>query len=206
MQMKTWKAMRTLFGANVAMLALAACVTINVYFPAAEAKAAAKEFVEKVIDEAQPVEPKPADNGGGGGMALRFDFDPLALIGIGEAKAQGAPDITIKTPAIQAIQARMEARFNSTLRAGFDSGALGFTSDGLITVRDPAKLALKDRVAMNAAVADDNRDRKAVYREVAVANGHPEWEGQIRNVFAKQWVDSARAGWWYQSGGSWKQK
>ena len=45
--MKTWKAVRTLFGANVAMLALAACVTINVYFPAAEAKAAAKEFVRR---------------------------------------------------------------------------------------------------------------------------------------------------------------
>jgi uncharacterized protein YdbL (DUF1318 family) len=206
MQMKTWKAMRSLFGANVAMLALAACVTINVYFPAAEAKAAAQEFVEKVIDEAQPAMPadKPADNNGGGGMAFRLD--PLMLIGIGTANAQGRPDITIKTPAIQAIQARMESRFNSTLRAGFDSGALGFTADGLITVRDASKLALKERVAMNSAVADDNRDRKAVYREVAVANGHPEWEGQIRDVFAKQWVASARSGWWYQSGGSWKQK
>ena len=187
-------------------VALAACVTINVYFPAAEAKAAAKEFVEKVIDEAQPATPEQKPNDGGGGMAMRFDFDPLALIGIGEARAQAAPDITIKTPAIQAIQARMEARFNSTLRAGFDSGALGFTSDGLITVRDASKLELKDRVAVNAAVADDNRDRKAVYREVAVANGHPEWESQIRDVFAKQWVASARSGWWYQSGGSWKQK
>jgi len=205
-RMKTWKAVRTLFGANVAMLALAACVTINVYFPAAEAKAAAKEFVEKVIDEAQPATPEQKPNDGGGGMAMRFDFDPLALIGIGEARAQAAPDITIKTPAIQAIQARMEARFNSTLRAGFDSGALGFTSDGLITVRDASRLELKDRVAMNTAVADDNRDRKAVYREVAVANGHPEWESQIRDVFAKQWVASARSGWWYQSGGSWKQK
>ena len=204
--MKTWNAMRTLFGANVAMLALAACVTINVYFPAAEAKAAAKEFVEKVIDEAQPATPELKPNDGGGGMAMRFDFDPLALIGIGEARAQAAPDITIKTPAIQAIQARMEARFNSTLRAGFDSGALGFTSDGLITVRDASRLELKDRVAMNTAVADDNRDRKAVYREVAVANGHPEWENQIRDVFARQWVASARSGWWYQAGGSWKQK
>lgn len=204
--MKVWKGMRTLLGANIAMVALAACVTINVYFPAAEAKAAAREFVERVIDEAQPATPEqqPADDNGGGGMAFRLD--PLVLIGIGEAKAQGAPDITIKTPAIQAIQRRMEARFNSTLRAGFDSGALGFTADGLITVRDPSRLELKDRVAMNSAVADDNRDRKAVYREVAVANGHPEWEGQIREVFAKQWVASARAGWWYQSGGSWKQK
>jgi len=55
-------------------------------------------------------------------------------------------------------------------------------------------------------VADDNRDRNAVYREIAVANGHPEWESQIRDVFAKQWVASARSGWWYQQGGSWRQK
>ena len=201
--------MKQVFGIPVVgALLLTACVTINVYFPAAEAKEAAREFVEKVIDEADKVEIKDSSKDGGGMAALRqrVDFDPLMLIGIGSAHAQSAPDISIKTPAIQAIQARMEARFNSTLRAGFDSGALGFTSDGLISVRDAGKLELKDRVAMNAAVADDNRDRKAVYREVAVANGHPEWEGQIRDVFAKQWVDSARSGWWYQSGGGWKQK
>lgn len=191
----------------VGALLLTACVTINVYFPAAEAKAAAREFVEKVIDDADKVEIK---DGSGGGMAMlqdRFDFDPWMLLGIGSAQAQSAPDITIKTPAIQAIQSRMESRFNSTLRAGFDSGALGFTSDGLISVRDAGKLELKDRVAMNAAVADDNRDRKAVYREVAVANGHPEWEAQIRGIFAQQWIASARSGWWYQdAGGNWKQK
>ena len=202
--------MKQVFGIPVVgALLLTACVTINVYFPAAEAKEAAREFVEKVIDEADKVEIKDSSKDGGGGMAMlqrRLDFDPLMLIGIGSAHAQSAPDISLKTPAIQAIQARMEARFNSTLRAGFDSGALGFTSDGLISVRDAGKLELKDRVAINAAVADDNRDRKAVYREVAVANGHPEWETQIRNVFAKQWVDSARSGWWYQSGGGWKQK
>ena len=201
--------MKQVFGIPVVgALLLTACVTINVYFPAAEAKEAAREFVEKVIDEADKVEIKDSSKDGGGMAMLqrRFDFDPLMLIGIGSAHAQSAPDISLKTPAIQAIQARMEARFNSTLRAGFDNGALGFTSDGLISVRDAGKLELKDRVAMNATVADDNRDRKAVYREVAVANGHPEWESQIRNVFAKQWVDSARSGWWYQSGGGWKQK
>ena len=208
--MKHWMGMPV-----AAALLLSACVTINVYFPAAEAKEAAREFVEKVIDNADKVEIKDTSTKpGGGGMATlykRFDFDvrgfdPWALVGIGSAYAQSTPDITIKTPAIQAIQARMESRFNTTLRAGFDSGALGFTADGLITIRDASKLALKDRVSMNAAVADDNRDRKAVYREVAVANGHPEWESQIRDVFAKQWIESARAGWWYQSGGSWKQK
>ncbi len=187
----------------LAAAALTACVTINVYFPAAEAKEAARQFVEKVIGE-EGAAPDAGGNGDGG-MAM-LHFDPLMLIGIAPAHAQSAPDITIRTPAIQAIQARMEERFNATLRAGFDSGALGFSSDGLVVVRDAGKLGLKDRVATNQAVADDNRDRKAVYREVAVANGHPEWESQIRDVFARQWIASARSGWWYQDGGSWKQK
>lgn len=196
-----------------ASLLLSACVTINVYFPAAEAKEAAKEFVEKVINDAAPASPP-----SGGGMAMRAApaerglalelpaFDPLMLLGIGSAYAQGQPDFNIKTPAIQAIQSRMENRFDSGLRPHFDSGALGFTEDGLVVVRDAAAIALKDRVPVNTAVADENRDRKAVYREIAVANGHPEWEGQIRTVFAKQWVDSAKSGWWYQRGGAWKQK
>lgn len=211
--------MRRLMGIPAAAVLLTACVTINVYFPAAEAKEAAKEFVEKVISDevkdaqdAKDVQPKPDDGGGmammpratGANLLARVDL--LALVGIGTAHAQSQPDITIKTPAIQAIQARMASRFDSQLRAGFDAGALGFAGDGTIVVRDAAKLALKDRVAVNQAVADDNRDRKAVYREVAVANGHPEWEAQIRDVFAKQWIASARPGWWYQSGGAWKQK
>ena len=202
--------MRRLIGMPIFIaLALCACVTINVYFPAAEAKEAARQFVEKVIgDEAQSAPPAPSTPPpAGGGMAQReWRFDPLALIGIGSAYAQSQPDITIRTPAIQAIQSRMEQRFNATLRPHFDSGALGFGQDGLVVVRDATALAIKDRVAVNAAVADDNRDRKAVYREIAVANGHPEWEDQIRDVFARQWIASARSGWWYQQGGSWQQK
>jgi uncharacterized protein YdbL (DUF1318 family) len=196
-----------LLGIPMAAVLLTACVTINVYFPAAEAKEAAKEFVEKVIgDEATQPQEK-AEKPGGGMSALLQRIDPLSLVGIGSAYAQGQPDITIKTPAIQAIQARMASRFDATLRSGFDSGALGFGRDGLIVVRDAGKLELKNRVGMQQAVADDNRDRKAVYHEVAVANGHPEWETQIREVFARQWIASARGGWWYQDGsGGWKQK
>jgi len=194
----------------LAGLALAACVTINVYFPAAEAREAAREFIEGVLgdDAPRPEAPPAADSPGG--MARHVGgpsgLDGWALLGIGSAHAQARPDISIKTPAIQAIQTRMEARFNATLRAQFDSGALGFGGDGMIVLRDASVLALRDRVAVNAAVADDNRDRAAVYREIAIANGHPEWEGQIRQVFAQQWIASARAGWWYQQDGNWKQK
>ena len=191
--------MRRWIALPLAVAALTACVTINVYFPAAEAQEAAREFVEKVIGEEAPAAPA----GEGGGMAAKFDGTTLL---ISSAYAQSA-DITIKTPAIQAIQDRMAQRFQSQLAAGFDAGALGFGRDGLLVVRDASAIPLKDRAALQQAVADDNRDRNAVYREIAVANGHPEWETQIRDIFAKQWIESARSGWWYQdASGAWKQK
>ncbi|MDZ4350719.1 MAG: YdbL family protein [Xanthomonadaceae bacterium] len=185
---------------------LTACVTINVYFPAAEAREAAREFVEEVIGEGaadQGAEAVPTDENRG---AFLSPVERVLDFFIPVAHAQSA-NIDIKTPAIQAIQARMAQRFQSQLQAHFDSGALGFTRDGLIVVRDPGKLPLSARVGVNQQVAEDNRDRNAVYREIAVANGHPEWEGQIREIFASQWVASARSGWWYQdNGGTWKQK
>ena len=185
----------------VGALVLAACVTINVYFPAAEAQEAAAEFVDKVIGEDKDAAPAPAKPP----QAFNLPrFNPIAFL-ISDAHAQSA-DITIRTPAIQAIQDRMAARFKNSLQAHFDGGALGFGSDGLIVLRDAAKVPLKDRVSVNQWVAEDNRDRKAVYREIAVANGHPEWEDEIRDTFAKQWIASAHAGWWYQDGGAWKQK
>lgn len=185
------------------LLALGACVTINVYFPAAEAQQAAEEFVEKVLgDEAAPPVPgTPQASIGAPGPG----FSLLSLL-ISPAQAQDA-DITLRTPAIQAIQARMAARFQSDLQQHFDTGALGFGNDGRVVLRDATQVGLKDRVGLTQLVAEENRDRDAVYREIAVANNHPEWEPQIRATFARQWVASARAGWWYQdAGGSWKQK
>jgi uncharacterized protein YdbL (DUF1318 family) len=188
------------------VLALGACVTINVYFPAAEAQEAAEEFVEKVLGEdAEAAKPAGGNPQAWQAPAREPGFDFMSLF-ISSAHAQTA-DITIRTPAIQAIQDRMAARFQASLQAHFDSGALGFGKDGRVVLRDATKVGLKDRVAVTQLVAEENRDRDAVYREIAVANNHPEWEAQIRETFAKQWVTSARAGWWYQaSDGSWKQK
>jgi uncharacterized protein YdbL (DUF1318 family) len=205
-KISVWKSMMFM----MATLAMSACVTINVYFPAAEAQQAAEEFVGKVINGEQTPVPdaKPDDTKKPmpqASLDSGFQFDPVGFF-IGDAVAQEV-DITIRTPAIQAIQNRMSERFTTSLRSHFEAGALGFSNDGLVVVHDATKLPLKDRVTVTQLVADDNRDRKAVYREIAVANGHPEWEEQIRDTFAKQWVRDAKAGWWYQTeAGAWKQK
>jgi uncharacterized protein YdbL (DUF1318 family) len=182
-----------------ALLLLSACVTINVYFPAAEAEEAAREFVDKVIGEKSGDPPPPPAETRPPGLSV------LGFL-IADAHAQSA-DISLKTPAILAIQERMAQRFQSQLAPAFDAGALGFSNDGLIVVRDATQIGLRERAAVNQALAEDNRDRNALYREIAVANGHPEWEGQIRETFARQWVAGARAGWWYQdAGGTWQQR
>lgn len=195
--------MRKVFRSFVvlALFVVGACVTINVYFPAAAAEKAAGEFIEQVIG---PDAATPPPSGEKKGASLAPDL--LRLISP-VATAQAQANLEIESPAVRTIQARMAERFRGTLEPAFASGALGFTKDGQVAVRDAAALPLAQRASIQGAVADENRDRAAVYREIAVANGHPEWEADIRNTFAQQWIDKARAGWWYQdAGGAWKQK
>ena len=44
-------------------------------------------------------------------------------------------------------------------------------------------------------------------KAIAKANGHPEWEPDVRNTFARTWIEEAATGWWYQNAaGKWQQK
>ena len=116
-----------------------------------------------------------------------------------------AADLDINTPAISAIKGSMQSRHNQ-LAPHYASGAVGLTMDGMIAVRDTTAVPLKDRQGINALVAAENSDRNKLYKEIAVANNHPEWEGEIRNTFAGRWIDKAQGGWWYQNNGVWMKK
>lgn len=188
------------------MLALAACVTINVYFPAAAAERAAEKFVGDVLGEPQKdsslFNPLQADQQNWLVMAGMGVLDML----VPSAYAQQAT-IDINTPQINAIKSRMAERQRNSLNAWFDAGAIGFGNDGLVVIRDRAAVPLNERRNLESVVADENRDRSAVYREIAVANGHPEWEGDIQKTFAKEWARNARPGWSYQDErGNWQTK
>lgn len=183
--------MRWIWGGVVALLVLAACVTINVYFPAAAAEKAADKFINGVIGDS-------SEGTTTGGWS--FNLSPFA-------SAHAQANLDIDAPAIRAVQQRMSERFSSTLQPHFDSGAIGLTNNGEVALRDASAVPLAQRAKLNAAIAEENKDRNAVYREIAIANGHPEWEGEIRETFARRWIDRARAGWYYQdSAGAWQRK
>ncbi|HYG31789.1 MAG TPA: YdbL family protein [Methylophilaceae bacterium] len=120
--------------------------------------------------------------------------------------AFGQADIEINTPAITAIKASMKSQ-HQQLKPFYESGAIGLTRDGMVGVRDAKLVPLSDRQKLNSLVAAQNKDRNALYKEIAVANGHPEWENEIRSTFAGRWISKAKAGWWVQdASGAWVKK
>lgn len=129
----------------------------------------------------------------------------LALLFVaGGVHAQA--NLEINTPAISALKAGMQGRF-SELRPFMASGAVGLTREGYIALRDANAVPLPQRQQVNGLIAAENQDRAALYREIARANGKPEWENDIRTTFAQRWIDRAPAGWYYQnSAGVWTAK
>ncbi|MDO8464269.1 MAG: YdbL family protein [Gallionella sp.] len=121
------------------------------------------------------------------------------------AVALAEVDIKVTSPGIVALKQSMRAR-HVQLYPYLDSGAVGLTADGLFALRDAAAVPLAQRQEVNALVAAENNDRNALYAEIANANGHPEWQAEIRSTFAQRWIRRAHAGWWVQSGGGWEQK
>jgi uncharacterized protein YdbL (DUF1318 family) len=188
-------------------LALAACVTINVYFPSAEAEEVADRIIKDVWGEDE--EKKPEGNEQTSVFQPAGDLLFAALAGALELvvpSAHAQVDIDASSPATRALTASMKARAPD-LEVFLDSGAVGLTSDGLVELRDANVVPLADRNRVRKLVTDENADRNSLYREIASASGHPEWVAEIRNTFAARWIENARSGWYYKrAGGDWTKK
>lgn len=126
------------------------------------------------------------------------------LLVAGNACAQA--NLDINTPAIFALISSMQSR-NAQMAPLFANGAIGLTRDGGVALREVNAVPLAQRQQVNGLIAAENQDRTALYREIARANGKPEWENEIRSTFAQRWIDKAQGGWYYQNNaGAWTRK
>jgi len=198
----------------LASLLIAACVTINVYFPAAAADKAADQVINDITGGGAKggTTTPPQSNF----VPAKIDEPNILLAAAGNvlyalvpaANAQDAEAaLNVSSPAVTRIKQSMGARFGE-MEKFFASGAIGLTKDGLVDVRDLNAVALPDRATVKRLVSEDNADRAQLYAEIAKASNHPEWEADIKKSFAKRWVATgAKPGWYYQGDdGSWKQK
>jgi len=203
---------KSMIGWPLMALLLASCVTINIYFPAAAAEEAARTIVRDVLGTEEGAEPQSQPNEGTPQSSVQQPSAILVLAGralealVPTAQAAGQANIDISSPAIQRLRRSMSSR-QGQLDRFYRSGAVGFANDGSVQLRDPSAVELRDRTMVKKLVADENRDRNALYREIARANGHPEWEKDVRMTFARVWQQEARRGYWIQqSNGAWTRK
>ncbi len=182
------------------MLGAVACVTVNIYFPAPEVRAAAEEIVEETWGGAgaapagSEADPNPK------GQSWRRLFEPTA------AHAKEA-DINVSTAAIRALKASMKARAEQ-LKPYLRTGTVGIDREGLLTMRNLDGVPLRDQAAVRRLVDAENRDRLSLYGEIAKANDFGDDRiGDIQRIFADEWRRAAEPGWSIQrADGSWGQK
>ena len=192
----------------LAVLALVAgCVTVNVYFPAAQVEKTAEKFVDEVYREKMEApKPEPAEkprsrNEGGGLPAIAL----LARLGPAPAFAEEAT--TVSNAAIRGLKEQIAQRHRELLPF-YQQGQVGITRDGFLEVRGTGGLGLPQVAALKRLVDADNAARRQLYDEVAKAlNLKPDQASQVRTIFAKQWRDKAQPGWAVQAGdGQWGRK
>ncbi len=180
---------------------VSACVTVNIYFPAAAVERAAEQIVKETWGDLK-VAPAPAPQ-----SHNRFSPRLLAALSfVSEAHAQEA-DINVSNPAIRAIKDSIKAR-SEAIKPFMDRGNIGIAADGLLVIRNTDGLNLKERAETKQLVDAENRDRENLYAEIAKANSiSNESIPKIKAIFAKSWLEQARPGWWIQDGqGNWKKK
>ncbi len=184
--------------AVLAVLALVgACVTVNIYFPAAEVNKAADRIVDDVYGSAP--EPAPAPQGPQSSLRMLL----ASLLTPATAYAQDAT--TVSNAAIRGLNDQI-ARNHQQLAPYYASGNVGIASDGSLVLRDTAGLSVPQVAGVKRLIAADNAARASLYAEVAAALNTQE-TGKVQAVFAAKWRDKAQSGWWIQGDdGSWRRK
>ncbi len=181
---------------------VSACVTVNIYFPAAAVERAADQIVKETWGEPGKSAPAPAPQ-----SHNRFSPRLLAALSFVSAAHAQEADINVSNPAIRAIKDSIKAR-SDAIKPFMDRGSIGIAADGLLAIRNTDGLNLKERAETKQLVDAENRDRENLYVEIAKANNiSKESVPKIKSIFARSWLDQARPGWWLQdSQGNWKKK
>ena len=190
------------FSATLAV-AVAACLTVNVYFyPSEEVDQTAKQIIEDIRGAAMPENAQ--EDAEESEKAEETGSQGWRLTGIAHA---GSKETTVSSPAIDSIKEKIKQRFGA-LKPFFEAGAIGEAKDGHLAILDASVLPMKDRAKLNRIVNEENADRDALYREVARELGVEDKDlPKVQQSFAEKWQEFAMPGWWVQDvAGNWSKR
>jgi len=220
--------LKLLIAAACGLLAACAIITVNVYFPEKDVKQAYKSLDDMLLKQ-----------GNGKGATDQAPEQPVPAPPAGETPETPKPQSRLLLPHISLVAAAYAAEANvadelavelssmpdvlkaydemnkrlAELNRLRDSGAVGETNQGLVSIRDKAKAAGLDEL-----VKAENENRKTVITGMAKAilkvNRQPATDAGVKQVLGKAAAtyaatkqDGAKAGWWIQlPNGRWVQK
>jgi len=189
------KSLKAAFSAGW-ILALLACITVNIYFPESVVKKTAEDIVNEVRGSDKTIKDEVKKDEGN--KSASFSLFPRLY-------AQQETEVT--TPRIRAIKESLKGRFDK-LVPHFDAVRIGETKDGNLQLLNEDGLSLQDKSVLRKLIKDENQDRGDLYAEVAKALDIDAGQiGRVRQIFAEQWIGKAQAGWMIQKAdGSWVKK
>lgn len=207
-----------------ALIASCAIITVNVYFPEKAVKEAYKSLDDVLLKNGEGKAPpagkppvvEPGVTDGKPQSSLLNELPDFSFCGVAHAAENSADDLAIELASMPEVIKAYEDmnRRMPRLNALFDSGAVGLTSQGLITVRDGKKMTLQDESLVNL----ENQSRKLIVSSMAKAilkiTKVEESKGALDQVLGKAAAtyaetrrEAAKPGWWLQlPNGRWIQK
>lgn len=210
----------------VTSFVLAACVTINVYFPEAAVKDLSEQIEDAVArkaaeqgeippeeapepDEEQEQDQESSSSGDGPFLARALDrtLGLLFALTAPSVHAQQVAEPEVTNPAIRRIIESRAQRVGELERYK-DAGAVGESNEALVAIRDLSNLPLPDRAKAQKIVREENADRERMFKEIAAATGAELSQlAQIQETYARTLRERASKGHWIQQpNGEWTQK
>lgn len=171
-----------------AIFLIFACVTINIYFPAEKVETVAGEIVEDIrgSDEQKKKEDDNAASEKQGFTGSKPVFASL----VSAAHAQEVTEVS--NPTIRSLKDRMKARYPQ-LKPWYGKKVLAEGDDGFVQLGPTQGLDIKEKREVRNLAAAENKDREALYREVAKAlNIDPGQVDKVAAIFAKEWQKSVQ--------------
>jgi len=204
------------------LFAACAVITINVYFPEKAAKEAYKSLDDMMLKNPaktdnppakEQVAPPAAESPPQSSLDRFLNISLVATAHAADAESDALAIEVASMPEVTRAYEEMSQRL-PRLTALYDSGTVGLTNQGLVTVRDKSKVTPADE----ALVAAENKSRKVVVGAMAKAifkitkqEDSKAAQGQVLSkaaaTFAEARREAARPGWWIQGqNGRWLQK
>lgn len=219
-----FKFLKCLLVGMAGLFAACAIITVNVYFPEKAVKDAYKSLDDMLLKDGAAKTPDAAPQPGGAPGStdvkpqsrLLDRLPALSFCGVAHAAETQGDDLAIELgsmPEVEKAYADMSSRL-PRLNTLFDSAAVGLSSQGLVTVRDKAKMSPEDE----QLVAAENRSRKLLVSSMAKAilkitkveeskAAMDQVLGKAAATFADTRREAAKPGWWIQlANGRWVQK